>query len=154
LRDALIFIDTEFTAFKSPRMISAAFACLDGTDYYFELAEGAPNWTLSQCSDFVHTVVLPLRTETPVTFAHARAGLQAYLQALSEKYERAIFMCDYLGDWFLVHQLLDERSALPCQARLYASPTVESYDFGGRRHHALVDAQALRWAFQQDMGTL
>jgi hypothetical protein len=52
----------------------------------------------------------------------------------------------------LLRSLLDPlpEDLLGLEARLFSSPTIEQFAFGQRRHNALVDAQALRWAYLQD----
>lgn len=152
MRDAIVFIDTEFTALVDPHLISAAFVSFDGPECYIELASGADTWRHDQCTRFVHTVVLPLLNDKALTLDEARARLAAFIAEVTRDKDRLIFVSDYLGDWLIVHPLIDFAAAgVPIEARLFSSQTVERYDFRGWRHHALVDARALRWAFGTDV---
>lgn len=51
-----IFIDTEFTSFKNPKLISIGMVSEDGHEFYYELTD---TWTLPDCSLFVIGWVLP-----------------------------------------------------------------------------------------------
>jgi hypothetical protein len=51
----LIFLDTEFTEFYNPDLISLGLASLNGKEFYAEVP-----FTRPSCSQFVLDVVLPL----------------------------------------------------------------------------------------------
>ena len=52
-----LFLDTEFTSFNNPRLISFALVAETGEALYLERSEG---WTIEDCSGFVREAVLPL----------------------------------------------------------------------------------------------
>ena len=51
----LIFLDTEFTAFMRPDLISIALVSEDGREFYAERTD----YRQADCSDFVRATVLP-----------------------------------------------------------------------------------------------
>jgi len=53
----LIFLDTEFSSFEHPRLISIGMAAESGEEFYAELADDWQRW---HCSDFVKRHVLTL----------------------------------------------------------------------------------------------
>ncbi|APW48615.1 hypothetical protein [Rhodoferax antarcticus] len=57
----LIFLDTEFTQFNSPDLISMALVAEDGREFYAE----RDDYHRDDCSDFVRETVLPLLGRVP-----------------------------------------------------------------------------------------
>ena len=55
-----IFLDTEFTSFEDPKLISVGMVSEDGEEFYRELADGCE---LTECSMFVVAWVLPWLAE-------------------------------------------------------------------------------------------
>jgi hypothetical protein len=52
----LVFLDTEFTDFVRPELISIALVAEDGREFYAERTD----YRHDDCSDFVRETVLPL----------------------------------------------------------------------------------------------
>lgn len=51
----IVFMDTEFTSFHNPQLISIGFSASTGEEFYAEVP-----YCLNQCTEFVKSVVLPL----------------------------------------------------------------------------------------------
>jgi hypothetical protein len=147
----LVFFDTEFSNFEQPSLISVGLASADGRALHIELAPSPETWTVEDCSVFVRQTVLPLLTGPALTHAQAREAALAFLRDVATDGERPLLVTDFTGDWVLLRRLVDPlpEDLAGLEARLFHDPLIERYDFGGRRHHALVDAEALRWAFAQ-----
>ena len=97
-----LFLDTEFTDFQQPRLISVGLVCEDGHACYCALADG---WHPSLCSPFVRETVLPLlNLEDALTRAEARTGMLRWLAALGAPKLRII--ADAAIDLMLVSQWL------------------------------------------------
>ena len=60
--DQLIFLDTEFTSFESPELISIGLAASSGEDFYAEVP-----FAVASASPFVCDVVIPLLDKDPHT---------------------------------------------------------------------------------------
>jgi hypothetical protein len=79
----LVFLDTEFTDFVRPELISLALVCEDGREFYAERTDYDPE----QCSEFVHETVIPLLGRVPsaaCTRTELIDRLQAWFKALPE----------------------------------------------------------------------
>jgi hypothetical protein len=156
-QNPLVFLDTEFSSFEDPRLISVGLATTDGAALHVALAPDEKGWSRESCSGFVRAVVLPLIDTPLLERQQARDAVLAFLRRQSTASSIARIIVDFTGDWVLLRSLIDP---LPddlagLEARLFASPKIEDYAWQGRRHHALVDAQALLWAWQQEQeGTL
>jgi len=57
----LVFLDTEFTDFVRPDLISLALVSEDGREFYAERTD----YYTTRCSDFVKETVLPLLGRVP-----------------------------------------------------------------------------------------
>ena len=57
----LVFLDTEFTDFVRPDLISLALVSEDGREFYAERTD----YRKDECSDFVRETVLPLLGRVP-----------------------------------------------------------------------------------------
>lgn len=157
-----IFIDTEFTDFHQPRLISIGLAADSGEAWYAELTDG---WCEQDCSDFTRENVLPLLAmdETRVMTRKAAAvDLSDWLVRVSAQ-SFPIIVFDAQVDWLLLVGLLaaSDReggvnmvpvplswpgSAMACRCTDLLEACLGSHP---RRHHALVDVQALREAVLQ-----
>lgn len=148
----LLFLDTEFSSFEDPRLLSVGLIAQTGEECYVELAPGPESWQRDACSGFVRSVVLPLFEGPALSRPAARAAVLDFLHLLTCQGVRPTIITDFTGDWVLLRQLIDPlpEHLAGLEARLFASPSIERYSFGQRRHHALVDARALRWAFAHD----
>lgn len=146
-----IFLDTEFTDFKAPRLISIGLVADNGASFYAEME------TLDEsvCSDFVRQVVLPKLGRFP---GRVFDSLRLYTELLHwlgqfEHVEPTIFY-DFDGDWtlmigalqfnvpdWLAHQNVFNRIDDLMKEQFFL-------DSGLVDHHALHDAQANQFAYR------
>jgi hypothetical protein len=56
MKETIVWLDTEFTHFDSPELISLGMVSAQGDEFYVELAD---NWTPARCSMFVLGQALP-----------------------------------------------------------------------------------------------
>lgn len=157
-----IFIDTEFTDFHQPRLISIGLAADSGETWYAELADG---WCEHDCSEFTRKNVLPLLAldETcRLTRKAAAVAVSEWLVRVSAQ-RFPVIVFDAQVDWLLLVGLIDEGdregrgnmapvplswpgSAMACRCTDLLEACLGSHP---RRHNALVDVQALREAVLQ-----
>ena len=165
-----VFLDTEFTSFHQPTLISLALVTEDGCAFYAENAD-VPR---ADCSPFVCDVVLPLLGRVDGATAHLPEIAQRLHDWISALAQPITVVCDFEGDWQLLCGVLS--SAVPVRApwqpshlkagwpsnlerplvlaeRTTADPVFESasqrtFTRQWPPHHALADARALRagWA--------
>lgn len=146
----LIFLDTEFTDFKKPKLISIGMVDTHGHEFYAELS----GWKDGDCSTFVYDEVLPNLSGRQ----SGRAEVGAMLVAWLDKYysdSAPIILVDSEFDLKLSSQLLADvmriqRPSMVPDLRFHE--TGDDYDdflvnwFNNRfpipRHHALNDARA------------
>lgn len=148
-----VWLDTEFTDFFHPILISAGFAAEDGSELYIELAEGQEGgWRIGDCSDFVRAAVLPqLQPEHAWPLAEAARRVHDFLLE-SGRNGPVEVVVDYTMDAELVRELLFNamhpahqlaRWQLQ-QLGMHGNLVAESMLARSRRHHALDDARAFR----------
>lgn len=147
----LLFLDTEFSNYAHPDLISIGIARLDGADFYAEITDYRPD----DCTDFVRAEIIPLLGKIPsaaCTSVELSSRLRDWFDALSEP---ATILCDYETDWQLLqaafigdlplnigtHQLVDHKVF---RHPAYKLGEVLTYSAAWPPHHALADAQALR----------
>lgn len=153
-----VYLDTEFTQFTQPELISIGLAAEDGGEFYAVMK----SFPLQQCSAFVREVVLPIIEHWPVATLDRRELRKSLMQWLNESGEPLQVVCDFATDAELLIELIhgDARDAL--RAFNIANATVltalqceqitdavDNYFDEPRqwpRHHALEDARALRHA--------
>ena len=70
----LIFLDTEFTDFARPDLISLALVSEDGREFYAERTDYDPE----RCSEFVRETVLPLLDELAAALRAAQEFIEQY----------------------------------------------------------------------------
>jgi hypothetical protein len=170
----LIFLDTEFTDFL-PRdlgdihLISLGLVTQrnDAERFYVEIDD---TWTEKDCSAFVFEAVLP-QLEGGAARKHQAAGaaaLSQWITALGRDVEILAtsqydidFFFDLLprdgGMWpeNLKSVRLFSLDSLPAPSRIKALRAQEEfYQDGGRRHHALDDALALRAGWRAGVGRM
>jgi hypothetical protein len=152
-----IFLDTEFTDFRNPCLISLGLVAEDGQEFYCELTDG---WTREHCTDFVLDTVLPL-LDGVSSMSRDRAG--AEISKWLESLNGAISLVSDTGtDLRLVMTLLwphanegisitGELLSWPgfAMARRHEDLLEALMVNDPRRHHALVDARALMQAVLQ-----
>jgi hypothetical protein len=174
-----IFFDTEFTSLDENwrELISIGLVAEDSDDaLYIELSDG---WAKSSCSDFSRDIVLPLlgrHQPELLTRAAAAARIEEWLRARRQDPESLLlFLSDSDIDWSLMLALFEPGWARAQNAvwrhigqELHDSNTNPEYEAaleayfqkraqrllkrGGERHHALVDAKAMKAAFQKVAG--
>ena len=148
----LVFIDTEFTNFHNPKLISIGLASETGETFYAEIP-----YPRAECSDFVKEVVAPLLGASAVDFCDAdelRERLRTWL--LLVKRHDDIDVCFDSGyDWRLFGEVFNNQLPSFCRGRnigFYEVNELLRYDFHRRNqrpeHHALNDAEALRYSFR------
>lgn len=153
-RQMLIFIDTEFTSFTAPELISIALVSEDGLhEFYAELPVNR-----ERCNAFVIETVLPqLGTiaGAQCTANELCARLNLWLAPFADR--SPVICFDFDGDWRLFCQALGYN--LPEWLRgknvfPFIDPlALQTYfiDNRLRDHHALNDARANRHAFNKDL---
>jgi hypothetical protein len=152
-----VFLDTEFTNFTDPQLISCGLVAENGNEFYAEMSNG---WQTEKCSDFVVTAVLPLLNQSRyASFTRLQAGknLNDWLASLGSS---IALIYDAEIDWQLIADLLQSHQSITsclisptllswpgsAMARHYELLLEETLAGDAVRHHALVDARALRWA--------
>lgn len=150
----LIFIDTEFTDFNHPQLISIGLVTEDGKNEFYGERRDFP---VNECSSFVRSNVLPMLG--PVAERQPDQVLSDSLyQWLIDQGPCAVVV-DYQGDWnqmlrLLARQLPDNMSRQPIH--LGDLQADEVFQAGYRNyfskhdvpeHHALHDARANRMAW-------
>ena len=155
----LVFLDTEFTSFVRPDLISMGLVAEDGREFYAERTD----YRKDDCSDFVRETVLPLLGRVPGA-ACSRAELtrrvRQWFEALPEP---ATIIFDYERDWLLLAEayLGSEHQKPPANVgeKLHLDrfaithPIFEQaqnliYTPDWPPHHALADARALRAGYR------
>lgn len=150
----LVFIDTEFTDFDNPRLISVGLVAED--DYRWLYSEIDSDHWYKHASEFVLSDVVPLLNcrfgqEQP---AQAAQRIRTWAAKLPET---GTICCDSDYDWDLLRRLMLDNGGWPAQFedkphRVEWTPQfgelLELYflRYGLTRHHALYDARALRFA--------
>ena len=150
----LVFLDTEFTDFIRPDLISIALASEDGREFYAERID----YRQADCSDFVRQTVQPLLGRVPgaaCNRAELTCRLQDWFEALPEP---AILIFDFESDWLLLADVClgSSHGQLPANigeklhldSDAITHPVFERahshiYTQAWPAHHALADARAL-----------
>lgn len=151
----LIFCDSEFTDFDSPRLISLALVAEDEYRWLYTELDGE-HW-YRHASEFVLREVVPLLDrkygwEAP---AAAAARIRAWCDKLPDAGQ---IVCDSDYDWELLRGLLLEHGGWPDNLvdkmlMVQWSPKLAEYRqdyllrYGLSAHHALADAKSLRYAY-------
>jgi hypothetical protein len=94
----LVFLDTEFTDFVRPDLISLALVSEDGREFYAERTD----YHRDACNDFVKKTVVPVLGRVPGA-ACSRSELTERLHVWFEQLpEPATIIYDFEGDWLLL----------------------------------------------------
>lgn len=150
----LIFLDTEFSDFVRPDLISLALVSEDGREFYAERTD----YHRDACSDFVRETVLPLLGRVPGA-ACSRTGLTQRLHEWFDLLpEPATIIYDFEGDWLLLADAILGQAyrnppanfgePLHLGSSSITHPLFEqaqnlTYTQDYPPHHALADARAL-----------
>lgn len=150
----LVFLDTEFTDFIRPDLISLALVSEEGREFYAERTD----YRQHDCNDFVRDNVLPLLGRVPGA-ACSRSELTQRLHAWFDLLpEPATIIYDFEDDWLLlVKAILGQTYRTPpdnfgpnvhLDSSAITHPVFEraqtnTYSHDWPPHHALADARAL-----------
>jgi hypothetical protein len=169
-----IFLDTEFTDFSDPHLISIAMISEDGAHQIYREISDYPKWKASQ---FVNDIVVPMLDIKSYGTTYVWAGLDVVDWFNSLPSSDITIVLDYAGDWHLLQQLIEKhmlkltKQITPLMSKQafenmmnskgFTRPTLVSaaYDFAAaseikfqedinKRHHALVDVKAMRYGWQ------
>lgn len=164
-----IFLDTEFTNFNNPKLISLGLITEDGSKSFY--AELTDSYVFADCSDFVNKRVSPLLDGEPITpplnyfKIYAKMTTPECREQLLQWFERINFEIIVVNDapsfdWVLLKELfgdhwpknLDRKcykivSGSLAAEQKYQHSMIQAYKDGYRQHHALDDAtvMALCW---------
>lgn len=149
-----VFLDTEFTDFFNPHLISLGMASEYGEDFYGEVP-----YPDHACSTFVREVVMPLLGQIPHSYfslPNLHLEIIKWLEIVRRNKEDVYICVDYQTGWDLFCGALDYRVPAWCHYKLVSNEIVELmlYDFFKNsnlpEHHALYDAQANRHAYRSN----
>lgn len=148
-----VFIDTEFTNFVDPRLISIGMAAASGEEFYAEVSYPRDNY-----SEFVREAVIPLLGRVPNAFCPVDdlyMKITSWLKIIRTLDEDVDICFDYQTDWDLFSVALDGRVPSWCRPYMVSRNINEllRYEFHKKNnlpeHHALYDAQANRYAYRE-----
>jgi hypothetical protein len=150
----LVFLDTEFTNFESPDLISIALVSEDGREFYAELSD----YSKSACNEFVRETVVPLLGRVPGSVCTNKELTKRLRNWFEKLPETPIVIFDYETDWLLlaVAMLGSTPNSPPANfgERLHLDSSAithpvfdreknRAYTYVWPPHHALADARAL-----------
>lgn len=151
--DQIIFLDTEFTSFHEPELISIGLAASTGEEFYAEVP-----YSIRACTEFVCESVLPLLGADPLALCspeNLRNRVLDWLEIVRINDELRI-CCDSEFDEKLFLRVFDY--PLPPFVRIkkigarYINE-LRRYEYHVKNclpeHHALNDARALRYAYRE-----
>lgn len=171
-KSVTVFYDTEFTDLKSDSdLLSIAFVADDvNAELYIEIADA----NLANASDFVRSEVLPLFgkfSPEVLTRNNAAVRIEAWLDGLREgnRDQQIIMVSDSSWDWQHLCELLGQLSGQASWSQAFnvigrtvqqmigepgqiasINEKIDAYHrHHGLQHHALVDARALKMAYQE-----
>lgn len=145
-----LFIDTEFTGFKDPKLISIGIVAQTGQEFYAEV-----EYSVDECSDFVRAVVLPLLSRNKIySLAELKDELAAWIEMVRQG--RPILICyDSEYDRQMLSQIFGNDTPNGIVFRNLGASYVNQlkvYEWHVKNaqaeHHALHDARALKYAFR------
>jgi len=151
MKTQIVFIDTEFTQFDDPKLISIGLAASSGEQFYAEVP-----YPLDECSEFVRKTVLPLLNKIEeYPYDSLNAIITNWLGLI--KIDSVVTLCyDSQFDKYLFLKIFNESTPSFVQFRLLSRCEIiellhhEFYRINRLpRHHALNDALALRNAYRE-----
>ena len=155
----LVFLDTEFTNFMRPALISLALVSEEGHEFYAERSD----YPRSACSSFVRTTVLPLLGRVPGAACDQGTLMRRLRKWFESLPEPAMVICDYGEDEALLMQASvgrEHRSppakvgeVLVLDGSIIGDPVFDlawklAYSQEWPPHHALADARALHAGYR------
>lgn len=151
-----VWVDTEFSDFQQPKLISIGLVSECGEELYVVIAEGQQGgWRRSDCLEWVVEHIVPtLEIEFMVTIEEAARRVRDYLVRVRDEAGVDVY-ADYSTDLALVRSLLlssgFDYSAVGGIATwhrhplgMYGQSVADEILERSRRHHALDDARAYR----------
>ena len=145
-----VFLDTEFTNFENPELISIGLVTLNREEFYAEV-----EYSVEACSSFVCSNVIPLLSYAEkCSLAELNVKLWAWIEEI-KKGESVVLCFDSDYDRIMLEIIFgnDFPSGVSFQ-RLGASyiNKIKQYEYHVRtkqvEHHALHDARALRYSLR------
>jgi len=145
-----IFVDTEFTDFKDPKLISIGIAAQTGEEFYAEV-----EYSIADCSDFVRATVLPLLSQNKTLPLHELKGVLSVWIDTVRQGEPIVMCYDSEYDREMLYQIFGSDTPNGIVFRNLGSSYVNKlkiYEWHIKTkqaaHHALHDARALKYAFR------
>lgn len=150
----LVFLDTEFTDFTWPNLISLALVSEDGREFYAERTD----YHQDDCSQFVRDNVQPLLGRVPGAACTNKELTDRVRAWFTDLQEPATIIFDYQMDWhFLTVAILGQPQKMPpanfgeplhlgntsITHPVFERAQHRSYSQDWPPHHALADARAL-----------
>lgn len=145
-----IFLDTEFTSFENPQLISLGLVDDNNRTFYAEFNDYEPE----KCSQFVNEIVIPLLDKCPNTIIGNSEKIFNELKEWLKEYDLIELMIDYLGDYYFIQNLIID-TKIPSEVWIFQPD--EFYEIECRRengypaHHALYDAIVNKYAFTEKL---
>ncbi len=145
-----LFVDSEFTGFKSPQLISIGVVALSGEEFYAEV-----EFPIDECSEFVRATVLPLLNQDKrYSLAELKCELSSWIEAVRQG--GPILICyDSEYDRTMLRQIFENDTPNGLVFRNLGASYVNKikmYEWHVKHkqpeHHALHDARALKYAFR------
>lgn len=152
-----LFLDTEFTDFMDPELISIGIVDENGREFYAERND----FPREECSAFVNEIVLPLLGQHPDGFVLNRYQIAHALLGWLEPYREggAVVCVDYATDWHLFLDLMAGTSAMEFINGMMIWTELDQQRIGEwweatglPQHHALYDARANRHGYDAQNG--
>jgi hypothetical protein len=146
----LFFVDTEFTGFKDPKLISIGVVAQTGEEFYAEVEHA-----VDECSDFVRATVLPLLNQNKIySLAELKDALSSWIDTVRQ--DGPILICyDSEYDRTMLSQIFENDTPNGIVFRNLGASYVNKlkmYEWHVKNkqpeHHALHDARALKYAFR------
>lgn len=148
-----IFIDTEFTDFVNPELISVGMVAESGQEFYAEVP-----FNDALCSAFVREVVIPLlsiKTEHYCSVSLLGQRMIDWLASVRQGDDEILICVGFQTDWDLFVHAAKGNVPEWCRPRYIGRQINElmRYDFHQRNklpeHHALNDARANHYACRE-----
>ncbi len=156
-----VFFDTEFTSLEvNAELISIGLITASGEEFYAELAVDP-----SKCSAFAIETVLPLLDRaSPISFSELAVSLNKWIESMPGE---VVLVSDAIKlDWPFIYDLFEKLGYpknmkqgepitfwVPKDKEVIFDQALEDYwlEHSAQRHHALVDARSLYYAWNKAM---
>ncbi|WP_323139981.1 3'-5' exoribonuclease domain-containing protein [Massilia phyllosphaerae] len=146
-----IYIDTEFTGFSDPKLISIGLVAETGQEFYAEV-----KFDFDECSEFVRETVIPLLGQNEkFSLEELQPRLAAWIEKVrvpgpmmlcfDSDYDRKMLECVFKNDFPNGVVLQRIPVSFINQLRQYEFHILNKQP----EHHALCDARALKYAIRK-----